>query len=134
MRSLLRRSTPPGGGAGGRVLTGAIHHDPLLSVRQPTQRLPSMTGAPHRCSVASTSRVVSSACASGGYVSMGKTEPPDDTCQTATVRPRRAMLASRITSRLSGISPVVAGAASELRETAPPICHRAVLRHQGAGN
>src|SRR5437667_93992 len=102
MRSRLRRSTPSGGGAGGCCRTGATHHGPApspLSRRHPTQRLPWMMGADQRCSVLSRSSRMSPGRGAAALAITGTTSALGDTSHSATVRPARATLAWRSTSR-----------------------------------
>src|SRR2546430_1253065 len=134
MRSRLRRSTPSGGGAGGCCRTGATHQGPApspLSSRHPTQRLPWMMGADQRCSVFSRSSRVSPG---RGAAALARTGPPSalgDTSHSATVRPARATLAWRSTSRRRRS---MDRAAAEWFSTASQYeksgrCTRAFLRH-----
>src|SRR5436190_3514240 len=134
MRSRLRRSTPSGGGAGGCCRTGATHHGPApspLSSRHPTQRLPWMMGADQRCSVFSRSSRVSPGRGAAALASTGTTSALGDTSHSATVRPARATLAWRSTSRRRRS---MDRAAAEWFSTASQYeksgrCTRAFLRH-----
>src|SRR2546430_9351768 len=135
MRSRLRRSTPSGGGAGGCCRTGATHQGPApspLSSRHPTQRLPWMMGADQRCSVLSRSSRVSPGRGAAALASTGTTSALGDTSHSATVRPARATLAWRSTSRRRRSMDRAAGAewfstTSQYEKSGR--CTRAFLRH-----
>src|SRR2546430_196615 len=135
MRSRLRRSTPSGGGAGGCCRTGATHQGPApspLSSRHPTQRLPWMMGADQRCSVLSRSSRVSPGRGAAALASTGTTSALGDTSHSATVRPARATLAWRSTSRRRRSMDRAAGAewfSTTSQYEKAGRCTRAFLRH-----
>src|SRR2546425_3412974 len=98
-RSRLRRSRPSGGGAGGRVRTGATTQSPSPAPRHPTQRLPCTIVMFHRRRVASTSSLVAWWVGAGSLEAWGSSSARADTSQTVTGRPPRATLAWRRISR-----------------------------------
>src|SRR5713101_4684383 len=99
-RSRLRRSRPSGGGAGGRMRTGATTHCPSAAPRHPTQRLPCTIAMFQRRRVASTSSLLVWWVGAGSLEAWGSSSARAETSQTVTGRPPRATLACRRISRL----------------------------------
>src|SRR5881396_624558 len=100
-RSRLRRSIPWGGGAAGRVRTGATHQWSPSSRRQPIQRLCWMMGAPHWRSVRSRLRRRSCGAGLASPLNRGTASESAEISQRVTRRPLSAKPACRSTSRRS---------------------------------
>src|SRR6266513_6357767 len=96
-RSRLRRSRPPGGGAGGRERTGAITQASGLLPGAVTQRDPTGTGMLQRCRMASRSKPGGRAPTSGPLLARGTAWRGPMISQSTTGRPTTA-LACRSTS------------------------------------